>query len=141
MDGCGIYGVMYTDDTLRGIVGSESSIHGKLQTQGILVGSLGKESTIQGKLQTEGSLAGAVGGRSSIEGNVETMGFLVGDVGFPSCAYPRSYEGDYEVTPKVYAQMLDTDRKYMREDVTVKAIPYYETSNESGTTVYIADEL
>ena len=42
------------------------------------------------------------------------------------------YDGDYVVTPSGEEQILDTDRKIMRRDVTVEAIPYYETTNESG---------
>lgn len=47
------------------------------------------------------------------------------------------YEGEYSVTPSSAVQTLETRGKTMREDVTVLAIPYFETSNESGTTVYI----
>ena len=51
------------------------------------------------------------------------------------------FDGEYEVTPKVIAQTLETKDKLMADDVTVFAIPYFETSNEHGTTVYIADSL
>lgn len=52
------------------------------------------------------------------------------------------YQGSYDVIPKVIEQYLDTDNKTMIDDVTVRAIPYYETSNESGGyTVYIANSL
>lgn len=52
------------------------------------------------------------------------------------------YEGDYTVTPKAHEQtVLATKRKYMNDDVTVLEVPYFETSNESGTTVYIAREV
>lgn len=52
------------------------------------------------------------------------------------------YMGAYEVTPKVEAQVLPTAKKLMADDVTVKAIPYYETSNLSdGETVYIGTEV
>lgn len=48
------------------------------------------------------------------------------------------YEGNYEVTPDVLEQKLDTKQKIMREDVVVKAIPYSETTNNAGgKTVYI----
>ena len=48
------------------------------------------------------------------------------------------YEGDYIVTPRAHEEVvLDTDNKLMTDDVTVLEIPYYETSNLSGTTVYI----
>lgn len=51
------------------------------------------------------------------------------------------YEGDYEVIPEVVSQTLETRNKIMRDDVTVREIPYYEVSNESGLTVYIAESL
>lgn len=49
----------------------------------------------------------------------------------------EEYSGSYEVIPKTEAQILATTDKLMRDDVIVYAIPYYETSNVSGTTVYI----
>lgn len=52
------------------------------------------------------------------------------------------YEGAYQVTPRVNTQVLPTAQKLMADDVTVKAIPYYETSNLSdGETVYIGTEV
>lgn len=52
------------------------------------------------------------------------------------------YEGEYVVTPKVEAQTMPTKEKVMLEDVTIRAIPYFETSNTSGgNTVYIAKEI
>lgn len=51
------------------------------------------------------------------------------------------YDGEYIVTPKPYdAQTLETRHKVMIDDVTVLAIPYYETSNVSGITIYIGGE-
>lgn len=52
------------------------------------------------------------------------------------------YDGEYEVTPKAYdEQTLETANRFMESDVTVHAVPYYETSNVSGETVYIASEV
>ena len=51
------------------------------------------------------------------------------------------YSGDYEVIPKVTAQELSTKAKVMDDDVTIRAIPYYETSNLKGKTVYIGGHL
>lgn len=49
------------------------------------------------------------------------------------------YQGPYIVTPLANEQqILNTKFKYMSDDVTVNKVPYYETSNDSGTTVYIA---
>lgn len=48
------------------------------------------------------------------------------------------YEGDYIVTPRAHEEViLETSDKLLTDDVTVLEIPYYETSNVSGYTVYI----
>ena len=52
------------------------------------------------------------------------------------------YDGDYIVTPGVDGQTLETNSKLMDDDVTIKAIPYYDTTNPAGgSTVYIAAAL
>ena len=52
------------------------------------------------------------------------------------------YDGPYEVTPDTLGRSLATEGRYMTENVSVKAIPYYETSNEAGgSTLYIASEV
>lgn len=54
----------------------------------------------------------------------------------------ETYEGSYEATPKVTGQIFETSKKYMEDDFTVKAIPYYDVSNAAGgNTIYIGDEL
>ena len=52
-----------------------------------------------------------------------TSGVLVG--GTP-------YTESYEVTPTSGEQVLPTRSKTMRDDLTVHAVPYHETTNESG---------
>lgn len=48
------------------------------------------------------------------------------------------YTGEYSVTPEVdTAQTLETTGKYLTNDVTVKAIPDYEVSNEAGGNTFI----
>ena len=52
------------------------------------------------------------------------------------------YDGPYDVTPKVMAQTLPTAKKLMRDDVSVRAIPYFDVSNPAGgNTIYIANEV
>lgn len=52
------------------------------------------------------------------------------------------YRGDYVVTPKAdTATTLSTKGKTMLDNVTVQKVPYYETSNDKGYTVYIAAEV
>ena len=100
------------------------------------------ECGISGVIQTTEALSGIVESGGTIQGRLSAEGVLIGEVGFPKCDYPEVYEGEYEVTPKLHlSQTLDTDGKYMQEDVVVLEVPYYETTNESGgTTVYICTE-
>jgi hypothetical protein len=50
----------------------------------------------------------------------------------------ETYRGPYEVTPKVnLIQTLSTKAKVLTNNVTIKEIPYYETSNKSGLTAII----
>lgn len=53
----------------------------------------------------------------------------------------QSYNGTYEITPTVDSQKLETKGKLMRNDVTVREIPYYEVSNNYGNTIYIGSDL
>lgn len=48
------------------------------------------------------------------------------------------YEGEYEVTPRLGSQTLDTDGKVMVEDLIVYEIPVVKTTNiQGGQTVLI----
>lgn len=52
------------------------------------------------------------------------------------------YDGPYEITPEVVAQEIPTAEKFLEENMTVKAIPFYDVGNTSGgRTVYIGKEL
>lgn len=54
-----------------------------------------------------------------------------------------AYEGEYVIIPLAYdQQVLDTKDKLCRENIIVKEVPLWETSNLSGgNTVYIAERL
>ncbi len=59
-----------------------------------------------------------------------------------ACDLPK-YNGTYEVTPLANEETtLKTAQTFMDSDVTVKQIPYFQTSNTSdGETVYIGTEV
>ena len=69
----------------------------------------------------------------------KTKDKLTGVIGQSGGSFPK-YEGDYEVTPSMKNDItLETAKKLMTDNVTVKKIPRYDVSNEAGgTTVYIA---
>lgn len=47
------------------------------------------------------------------------------------------YQGPYQAVPKIEAVRLETKDRYLTEDITIFKIPYWETDNTKGTTVYI----
>lgn len=52
-----------------------------------------------------------------------------------------TYEGEYELTPKVYEnKTLQTKNHSMKDDITVKKIPQFEVSNDFGNTLIIGEE-
>lgn len=63
---------------------------------------------------------------------------ITGELTIPSTPGLELYGGPYEVTPRLYAQSLDTDGKLMEDDVTVYEIPVTRTTNpHGGQTVLI----
>ena len=56
---------------------------------------------------------------------------------------PIIYEGDYDVIPLAFQEtVLKTKNKKLVDNIVVKEIPYYETTNLSGgNTVYIAGHI
>ena len=78
--------------------------------------------------------ASASAGDMSVEAEAEIT-TQVAAGGYPT------YKGPHEVTPKTKAQTLKTERKLVLSDITVLEVPYWETSNTSGKTAYIASEV
>lgn len=55
---------------------------------------------------------------------------------------PEAYDGDYSIVPKAEAQQLPTKKKYMEDNITITAIPYFDVANPSGgQTIYIGSEV
>lgn len=80
-------------------------------------------------------ITGNISPINKINGNI-TYGIGEGD------ASPI-YNGEYNVTPLAFEEtvLLTKDTKLI-ENIVVKEIPYYETSNPSGgNTVYIAGQV
>ena len=73
------------------------------------------------------NIKGKISAGINLTGSVQTTG---------GSALP-DYTGEYEITPTVEAQTLNTKNKTLRDDLEIKEIPYFETSNEYGNTIYI----
>lgn len=86
------------------------------------------------------ALIGKISAGNGLKARINASGVLVGSLSKP-VGY-IDYTGSYEVTPKASEQSLKTKDRHLTDDVTVKAIPFFETSNNSGgNTVYIGSEV
>lgn len=87
-------------------------------------------------------LSGRISAPDSMTGKLSAAGSLYGTIAEATAHVikPPEYTGEYVVTPKAREdQILETKGKQMAENVTVKEIPVYRVSNNSGgQTVYIA---
>ena len=127
-----ISGAFYEDNLIGGQIENQDNLSGIVQQQQYQKGIVHIEDNIKGYVQQESNLKGVVDSDFTIVG---VINYYQSSSDFPT------YRGPYIVTPTKYEQLLETQNKVMKADVKVKAIPYYETSNQSGTTVYIANEV
>jgi len=78
-------------------------------------------------------------------GNISPINQISGNItyGIGKGEVTPIYEGKYNISPLAFEEtVLLTKNKKMTENIIVKEIPYYETSNLSGgTTVYIAGQI
>lgn len=95
-----------------------------------LSGSLSPIATLSGNLSPIGTLIGTI----------ESKHIITGSLSAPVAVEHEHYIGSYTVTPSAHTDIvLETANKLMDEDVNVLKIPYFETSNTSGYTVYIGN--
>ena len=87
-------------------------------------------------------ITGDVSVVDEINAIVASNEIITATIFLPEYSGGEEYEGAYQVTPSAHNPIiLETEGKMMRDDVTVFKIPYFETSNITGKTVYIASEV
>ncbi len=91
--------------------------------------SMLRAALLSGTLQPAQALTGALRHTVSLSGHVKIAeGYA-------------HYEGSYTVTPQLAPQRLATKDRVMHDDVLIQGIPYWETSNDHGTTIIIGRKL
>lgn len=96
-----------------------NNLHGSLEPDGVISGKLSAVEGLAAKLSDPGQLHGIIQKQKS---------------------YPQ-YTGETDIIPKAHQdQILETANKLVVQNIIVHEVPYEETHNESGTTVYIAKE-
>lgn len=123
-------------DSLNGVLKENSKLSGFLSTiEGAqLTGGLVTTQTLKGQLVSNES--------NILSGILHTAAApLSGDISIPFEIPTDPYEGEYTVASKPFkAKTIPTQGLKMLHDIVVLEIPYYETGNESGYTVYIGGE-
>ena len=117
-------------------------LSGNISFGGTLSGSLKQIDSMSGKMSNlNEKMSGEAYSTKDMSGQIVTPDSnTIGEMSFPVAKGMEYYYGDYTVIPKAFSdQQLQTQGKTMTGDVTVKEVPYYETSNDDGgETVYIA---
>ena len=93
-------------------------------------GIMEKNDTIKGVIYTSGELKGRINTNNSITAIIDTE----------SISRPN-YDGDYTIIPSIIEQTLETNNKVMTDNLNIKQIPYFQTSNQYGDTIYIGKEI
>ena len=118
------------------------AIEGQISTNSELSGQIEQPLELKGTIYAEQNLKGTVNSKDSLVGTINSVQQLMGKIEMPIINNQDipEYSGKYTVVPKVTSQTLPTKEKILHENILILEIPYYETSNESGKTIYIGGE-
>lgn len=116
---------------------NQINLNGTLNNGLLIKGSLNSPK-ITGALKNAGNIKGFINAGLNIIGNIKSD--VLSGVLTIGSSY-QDYSGAYDVTPQTESQTLPTENKVLRQDVLIKKIPYFETSNDYGKTVYIGSEV
>ena len=118
--------------TLEAVIDFSKGFDIAIENKKDITASLNNTQVIAGEINLERTITGIIKTVASKE--------LNGNITLPKVIKAENYEGDYNVIPKTYEQSLLTKNKHMKDNVLIHEIPYYETSNLTGTTIYIGGE-
>lgn len=108
----------------------------------IMTGSISVVTTFSGSLSGIQNMTGTLSPMRRMEGNLSSVQTMSGSLSVPDVVGRESYTGEYNITPSTQNDIiLDTAYKTLSNNINIYKIPYFETSNESGYTVYIGGEL
>ena len=100
------------------------------------------EQNITGALSTvDATIIGELKTSEMIVGTMTPIDIVSGDITIPPEKYIDPYMGEYVIKSDPFKdEIYMTKNHSMTKNLTVLKIPYYETSNETGYTVYIGGE-
>lgn len=121
-------------DTLNGQIKEDSKLYGFLTADNFgLTGTLSTNEVLVGQIFSQ---------KLNLQGSLSTENILMeANITIPPEIPTDIYEGEYTIVSKPFeTNSLLTQGLKMRQNIVVLEIPYYETSNISGYTVYIGGE-
>ena len=84
-------------------------------------------------------ITGTIAGIGRISGELASGGRVDGSLTIPEAILPPSYSGPYTVTPSAEEQILQTEGKYMRGNITVDPVPSnYGLITWDGSTITVS---
>ena len=129
------------------VLNKVGELKGTITASASLVGTIEQSNSLTGIIDVSptnicyGQLKAVMSSPMTLVGRISGINTLKGILTIPPITETiNSYEGDYTITPKIDSQTMKTKNKKMEDNVTVLAIPYFETSNLTGKTVYIGGE-
>ena len=86
-----------------------------------------------------GELTGVLTGGGTLKGTLTQPGTINGSLTVPIYVYPPAYGGTYEITPTNETQILETDEKYLNNNITINPIPNnYGLITWNGTVITVS---
>ena len=70
-----------------------------------------------------GELTGILTAPSTLTGTLSKPGTISGTLTVPEYVLPPLYGGPYEITPSAEPQTLETNEKYLNNNITINPIP------------------
>lgn len=118
-----------------------NTLESTLETNTSLLGTINNNNAIDGIIENTISIKGTLDSNSELSGVIENNNSISGTLTIGGGGSYTDYDGSYDIIPKTTSQTLNTTNKIMRDDVLIEEIPYFETSNEYGNTIYIGSEV
>ena len=99
------------------------------------------DTKITGNISSTININGLLKNNNNLNSNIQSNTNISAKLTVGGSSSYLDYSGSYDIIPNQEDQTLQTKDKILRENMLVEKIPYFETSNEYGETVYIGSEV
>lgn len=117
-----------------------SNVNSNLSNNSNITGSI-NDTKITGNITSSININGSLSSNSNLIAKVENINNLDASLNIGGSGSYLDYSGSYDIIPNQNNQTLQTENRVLRQDLLVEKIPYFETSNDYGKTVYIGSEV